>query len=182
MGGSVCRCHQSHFRALDSCPRDSGPTHISPTRVPLQTHTHYHLPFKPQATCFFRGAFPEHPTLLAAKLSPPLRPLPSPSAYLLPSGWLGHSPPGQGHSFPMPSTHQHRTAPLCRRYRKAYVKGSEVRSQERKTMVPGNPHRDVAAPPPDPTPHRREAPLTTAGDPGAPTGASSPTLPSTCHR
>lgn len=133
----------------------------------LSKHTpDYYLPFKPQAICFFRVAFPERPTPLAAKLSP-LSPLPSPSAHLLPSGWLGHSTPGQGHSFrhsfPVPSTHQRRTAPLCRHYRRTHVKGLEVRSQERKTTVPGNPHRDVAAPRPDLTPHRREALLTTAG-------------------
>lgn len=65
-----------------------GPIHLSPTRVSLQTHAPPPTPTSPLSLrrhASSGGAFPERPTPPAA-----------PSAHLLPSGQLGHSPPRAG--------------------------------------------------------------------------------------
>lgn len=65
-----------------------GPIHLSPTRVSLQTHAPPPTPTSPLSLrrhASSGGAFPERPTPPAA-----------PSAHLLPSGPLGHSPPRAG--------------------------------------------------------------------------------------
>lgn len=107
------------------------PTHLSPTRVPLQTHAPPPTPTSPLSLrrhTSLGGAFPERPTPPAV-----------PSAHLLPSGQSGRSPQGQGHSCPMLSTQQRCTAPLRRCYRSTHAEGLEVRTQDRKTTVTGSP-------------------------------------------